>query len=114
MQGLANKTLRVEGILSKVLKELSVSLINAVVLSALILVYNLIFSDSYALTLSVSSALFIVIIFASVFGTLVPMALNHFKIDPAIATGPFITTANDIVGLLIYMSLGAVMYEIIG
>jgi magnesium transporter len=57
------------------------------------------------LTISTSIALFIVIVFASIFGTFVPLALNRFKIDPALATGPFITTVNDITGLLIYLSI---------
>jgi magnesium transporter len=57
------------------------------------------------LTYSVSITLFIVMIFASLFGTVIPLALNKLKIDPAVATGPFITTTNDILGLLIYMTV---------
>ncbi len=112
VQGLANKTLKSESIFKKILKELSVSLINAIVLSSLILLYNLVFSDSYALTFTVSSALFIIIIFASAFGTFVPLALNYLKIDPAMATGPFITTANDIIGLFIYLIIGVALFGI--
>lgn len=58
-----------------------------------------------ATTVSVSLSLFAVVIFASIFGTLVPLTLERFKIDPAIATGPFITITNDIIGMLIYMSI---------
>jgi len=50
-------------------------------------------------------SLFIVIMFASIFGTLVPMTLDRIKIDPAIATGPFVTTTNDVIGMLIYMGV---------
>ena len=50
-----------------------------------------------------------VVIFAALFGTFVPLTLNRFKIDPALATGPFITTANDIIGLIIYFSIGVLM-----
>jgi magnesium transporter len=64
------------------------------------------------LTFTTSIALFGVIIFASVFGTLIPLSLNKFKIDPALATGPFITTINDIMGLLIYLSAGRILYEV--
>jgi magnesium transporter len=52
-----------------------------------------------------------VIIFASVFGTFIPMVLNKVKIDPAIATGPFITTSNDLLGIVIYFSIGRLMYQ---
>jgi hypothetical protein len=55
------------------------------------------------ITASVSLSLFAVVMFASVFGTLVPMTLDKLKIDPALATGPFITITNDIIGMMIYM-----------
>ena len=55
------------------------------------------------ITASVSLSLFAVVMFASVFGTLVPMTLDKLKIDPALATGPFITITNDIIGMTIYM-----------
>jgi len=58
----------------------------------------------------VSLALIAVIIFAALFGTFVPLTLDRFKIDPALATGPFITTANDIIGLIIYFGIGMVMF----
>ncbi len=69
------------------------------------------FSNSLALTLTVSLSLFIVIIIASVFGTFVPLALHRYKIDPALATGPFITTMNDIVGLFIYLIAGRIIFS---
>ena len=56
-----------------------------------------------AITASVSLSLFTVVIFASIFGTFVPLLLDKLKIDPALATGPFITISNDIIGMLIYM-----------
>jgi len=65
------------------------------------------------LTLSVSISLFIVILFASFFGTLIPLVLNRFKIDPALATGPFITTMNDVLGLLIYLMIGKMFFGIL-
>jgi magnesium transporter len=54
----------------------------------------------------VSIALMSVIVFATVLGTFIPLALNKLKIDPAIATGPFITTTNDLLGLAVYFTLG--------
>lgn len=112
VQGIANKTIGLESTLKKIMKEVSVALINAIVCSSVILVYNLFFTDSLALTLSVSTALFTVIILASISGTFIPLTLHHYKIDPALATGPFITTTNDIIGLFIYLGTGAIMYGI--
>ena len=80
-------------------------MINACMISLLVFVYNWFFLDNIATTVSVSLSLFAVVIFASIFGTLVPLTLERFKIDPAIATGPFITITNDIIGMLIYMSI---------
>jgi magnesium transporter len=112
VQGIAAGTIDLQGIAGKLLKELNVALINGFILSGLIFLYNLFFSDSFALTVTVSIALFSVIIFASVFGTFVPLVLHKFNIDPALATGPFITTTNDIIGLSIYLSMGRLMYGI--
>lgn len=112
VQGIAAGTIDLQGIAVKLFKELSVALVNALILSGLIFLYNLILSDSFALTLTVSIALFSVVIFASLFGTLVPLMLQRFNIDPALATGPFITTTNDIIGLSIYLGMGRALYGI--
>jgi len=110
VQGIAAGTIDLQSIAGKLLKELFVALINGSILSGLIFLYNLLFSDSFALTITVSFALFSVIVFASVFGTFVPLVLQRFNIDPALATGPFITTTNDIIGLSVYLGMGRLMY----
>lgn len=110
VQGLANKSLMGESTFRRLLKEFIVAVFNGLILAAMIFVYNLFVSDSFALTLTVSSALLAVIIFAALFGTSIPLILDRFKVDPAVATGPFITTMNDIVGLLIYMIIGRALY----
>jgi magnesium transporter len=112
VQALANNTLSMESTFKKVLKEFSVAIINGISLSSLIFGYNLLVSDSFALTLTVSSALFSVVLFASIFGTFIPLLLNRLKIDPALATGPFITTINDIAGLAIYLVVGRILYTV--
>lgn len=112
VQGLANNTLGIESTWQKIVKEVSVALINGITCSSIIFIYNLLFSDSFALTLSVSISLIIVILFASVFGTFIPLALNRFKIDPALATGPFITTINDILGLFFYLIIGRLIFSL--
>jgi magnesium transporter len=111
VQGLANDTLGTKNIGQKILKELRLALFNGFICAALILAYNLFFNDSLELALTVSIALITVIIFASVFGTFIPMFLNKVNIDPAIATGPFITTSNDLLGIVIYFSIGRLLYQ---
>ncbi len=110
VQGLANNSLGMDGFWGKLLKELAVALLNGVVLSSLIFAYNFFFSDPIQLGLTVSVALLAVIVFAGLFGTIVPLALHKYKIDPALATGPFITTVNDIFGLFLYFVIGHLMY----
>ncbi|MBX7205616.1 MAG: magnesium transporter [Bacteroidia bacterium] len=110
VKGLANNTLGTRDIFPKILKELMVSLINGLVCAAIILAYNLFMSDSLELSFTVSIALITVIIFASILGTFVPMLLDRVKIDPALATGPFITTTNDLLGLGVYFLVGRLLY----
>lgn len=110
VQSIANKSLGSESVLQKLFKEFNVALLNGLVCSALILGYNMMFGDSYNLSVTVSIALFSVIVFAGVFGTLTPLVLDKYEIDPALATGPFITTVNDVCGLMVYFSIGRMMY----
>lgn len=112
VQSLAHKDIPLNGIMGRLGKELKVSLINATICSILLLVYSLLASASPELGYTVSVSLFAVIIIASLFGTTIPLLLNFFKIDPALATGPFITTANDILGLIIYFMIAKSVYGI--
>jgi magnesium transporter len=112
VQGLASGAKDLQSISGKLFKELGVALIVSLVLSALLLVFNLVFvfdSKTQSLAFAVSFSLFIVIIFASLFGTFIPLFLNKLKVDPALATGPFITTMNDIFGLIIYLLVGHIL-----
>jgi len=113
VQGLANNTLITDRIAPKLLKELGVGLINGLICSVLILGYNLLISESWALAATVSLALITVILCASFLGTFVPLMMNRFKINPALATGPFVTTLNDIIGISIYFIVGRLLYSII-
>jgi len=103
VQGLANNTLKEGNIFTQILKESIVSVINASIISLIVFVYNFFMLGDRVITASVSLSLFTVVIFASIFGTFVPLLLDKLKIDPALATGPFITISNDIIGMLIYM-----------
>ena len=109
VQGLANGSLELKDSGRHILKEFGVALLNAAIIAGLVLLYNVLFptdpdmNKSYLTTAAVCISLFTVVIFASVFGTFVPIMLEKLKIDPAVATGPFVTVTNDIVGMVIYM-----------
>ena len=100
VQGLANSSLDAKDTFKQVAKEAVVAVINATIISLLVYIYNFIrFGATATVTYSVSISLFAVVMFASIFGTLVPMTLEKLKVDPAIATGPFISITNDIIGI---------------
>ncbi|MBL7920504.1 MAG: magnesium transporter [Bacteroidia bacterium] len=111
VQGLANNTLIDDKILPKLLKELGVGVINGLICSTLICGYSFLIED-WQLAATVSVALFTVILFASFLGTFVPLTMNRFKINPALATGPFVTTLNDIIGITIYFLVGRLLYTV--
>lgn len=112
VQGLANKSLDTTGIFLKLLKELAVASLNGLICGGVIFIYGVFFLDSMALSYTVGTALFAVIIIAAIFGTLVPLVLDKVKIDPALATGPFITTMNDIIGLSVYFLFAKLFFQI--
>jgi len=114
VQALASNSAGFDSMLKRLLKELAVALLNAIILATLIFIISYFTFNSLALSVSVSAALISVIIFASIFGTFVPLALNKFNIDPALATGPFISTVNDITGVLTYLSLAHFIFSNFG
>ena len=111
VQSLARGNKDFGNILQKLVREAVVGLFNGLLLASLIFVIAYFFGNAQ-LGLVVSISLFTVIIFAAVIGTLIPLVLNHYKIDPALATGPFITTLNDVTGLFIYFSIGMLLYRL--
>ena len=106
VQGLANDSLKMDNIFQKLIKELGVGLLNGFICSVIILGAAFGLGYSMELSLTVSISLLAVIVFAAVFGTFIPLTLKKYKIDPALATGPFITTVNDVLGLFIYFWIG--------
>ena len=101
VQGLANDDIK-GGILPRVLKEMLLALFNGIILAVLLFACTWIWKGSLASAFAISISLIGVIIIARIIGTFTPMFLHKNKIDPALATGPFITTCNDIFGILIY------------
>jgi len=112
VQSLASGGIGLDSNFRKLIKELSVALLNASALSLLVFVYNYAIGSSQALTLTVAAAMFSVVVFASLFGTFLPLLLDRINIDPAVATGPFITTLNDISGMFVYLTLGAYFFTV--
>lgn len=104
VQGLANGSLKE---FSRIYfsKEIAVAMISGSIISLLLLGYHSIMYQQYLVGLAISISMVVVILFAATLGTLVPLFLHKNKIDPAIATGPFITTANDIFGIIIYFAV---------
>ncbi|MBU0942669.1 MAG: magnesium transporter [Bacteroidetes bacterium] len=105
VQGLANNTLS-GSLFNRLIKEISLSLLNGAILSVILFLGSYFLLDEPPIIgIVICSALVSVIIIASLIGTFVPLLLDKFGIDPALATGPFITTSNDICGILIYFSI---------
>ena len=106
VQGLANESIKPNTIFIKLTKELGVALLNGLICSLIIFGATIVLQYSIQLSITVSISLLSVIIFAALFGAFIPLTLEKYKIDPALATGPFITTVNDILGLYIYFLIG--------
>lgn len=107
VQGLANESIKIDTIFRKLVKELGVALLNGIICSTIIFGATFTLYERIDLSLTVSLSLLAVIVFAALFGTFVPLTLEKYKIDPALATGPFITTVNDVLGLVIYFLIGS-------
>ncbi|MES2556571.1 MAG: magnesium transporter [Bacteroidota bacterium] len=108
VQSLAKGNDPFDSILQKVGKEALLGLLNGVLCATLIFGIAYLFNN-VDLAFVVSISLFTVIVFAAVFGTMIPLVLNRYKIDPALASGPFITTLNDVLGLFIYFTVGLLL-----
>ncbi len=106
VQGLAGGSIEFNGTFKRLIKELGVALVNGIICSSIIYIAAFLLGYGVWLSATVSIALLAVIIFAALFGTFVPLTLEKYKIDPALATGPFITTVNDVLGLFIYFLIG--------
>ncbi|MGB3179820.1 MAG: magnesium transporter [Cyclobacteriaceae bacterium] len=113
VQSLANPSLFGTGIGKRILKVLTVAILNGLVLGLIVLLaVKLIMAEDIRLALVVSIALFSVVLLASFMGTVTPLILNKVGINPALASGPFITTANDLLGLAVYFLVAHLLYNL--
>jgi len=108
VQGLANNNIK-GSLWNRLLKEIGLSLVNGAALAILVLAYGFLQIEDKTITYVIASSLMIVIIIAALVGTFIPILLDKKGIDPALATGPFITTSNDIFGILIYFMIAKMM-----
>ena len=112
VQGLASNSLGMDTLSERLFKELGVAMLNGIICSGIIMLITYLLGYPSAIYFTVSISIMVVIIFAALFGTFVPLALNKYKIDPALATGPFITTINDVLGLFIYFMIGKLFLDL--
>lgn len=111
VQGLANDDVK-GSINSRLIKEMLLAALNGLVLAVFLFVFVWFYEGKINTALAISVSLVAVIIVAGLIGTFVPLFLNKRGIDPAIATGPFITTSNDIFGILIYFMIAKLILGI--
>ena len=111
VQGLANDEIK-GSINNRLFKETLLSILNGVILAGLLFLFIYLWQGEIDIALALSIALVAVVIVAGIIGTFIPLFLNKRGIDPAIATGPFITTSNDIFGILIYFMVAKLILQI--
>jgi len=108
VQGLANNNVK-GSILSRLFKEISLSLINGFALALLVVLFGFLISQNTTESLAIALSMMSVIVVAALVGTFIPIILDKRGIDPAIATGPFITTSNDILGIYLFFVLSGLI-----
>ncbi|MGA0430538.1 MAG: magnesium transporter [Flavobacteriaceae bacterium] len=108
VQGLANDIVK-GSLFNRLLKEVGLSLINGLILAMLIIGFGVLIDQGILLSLTIAGAMMSVIVVAALVGTFVPIVLDRRGIDPAIATGPFITTSNDIFGIFLFFYIAKII-----
>ena len=107
VQGLANDLVK-GSLLNRLFKEVGLSLINGFALSVILIIFGQIVNQDLSMSLTIAGSMMGVIVIAALVGTFVPIILDKQGIDPAIATGPFITTANDIFGIFLFFYIAKI------
>ena len=111
VQGLANDDLK-GSIANRLIKEMLLASLNGLILAGALLLFTWLWKGSFPVAFAISLSLITVIVVAGIIGTFIPLFLHKRGIDPAIATGPFITTSNDIFGILIYFTIAKILLGI--
>ncbi|MDG4716075.1 MULTISPECIES: magnesium transporter [Winogradskyella] len=108
VQGLANDNVR-GSLIGRLLKEVGLALINGFALALLVVLFGFLISQNTTESIAIATSMMSVIIVAALIGTFVPIILDKRGIDPAIATGPFITTSNDILGIYLFFVISGLI-----
>ena len=108
VQGLANDIVK-GSLFNRLMKEVGLSLINGIALSTLLLVFGYFTGLETSVSLTIALSMLCVIVVSALVGTFVPIILDRNNIDPAIATGPFITTSNDIFGIFLFFYIAKII-----
>lgn len=111
VQGLANDDIK-GSVNNRLWKEMLLAMLNGIALAIILFIVVSIWKNDPIAALAISASLVVVIIVAGIIGTFIPLFLDKRGIDPAIATGPFITTSNDIFGILIYFLIAKLIIGI--
>ncbi|WP_421872021.1 magnesium transporter [Marinoscillum sp.] len=112
VQSLANPNVFAGSLFQRLLKVLFVAVVNGVILALMVFGVVMLINRNQPLAATVSIALFSVVLLASLMGTITPLILDRFGVNPALASGPFITTANDLLGLAVYFSVAHMLYNL--
>jgi len=112
LQGLADKTGIDTTLGQRLIRMFAVAFINGLIISAIVFGFNMLIGNDVQLALVVSTALMSVVFLASFMGTLTPILLEKIGINPAVASGPFITTANDLIGYGVYFGLAHLLLKL--
>lgn len=108
VQGLANDIIK-GSLFNRLLKEIGLSLINGLALALVIMIFGILSKQELFVSLTIAGSMMLVIVMAALVGTFIPIILDKRGIDPAIATGPFITTANDIFGIFLFFYIAKIV-----
>ena len=108
VQGIANDVLK-GSLFNRLFKEIGLSLINGLSLALVILIFGQLVNQSFLVSATIAGSMMLVIVVSALVGTFIPIVLNKQGIDPAIATGPFITTANDIFGIFLFFYVAKIV-----
>jgi magnesium transporter len=111
VRGLATGALRPKDLINRTWKEIRIGMLNGVICAIILFFVAWWITDHWIMGVTTSGALLIVVFLAALVGTAVPMMLKRMHMDPAIATGPFITTTNDILGIIIYLAITIAVYN---
>ncbi len=110
LTNLANQNAFEDSLSQKMIKVLFVAIINGIVLSIIVFGIVIFWKSNIQIAGTVSIALFCVVLLASFMGTITPLLLDKYGVNPALASGPFITTANDLLGLGVYFTVANALY----